>query len=118
MHSNHTNQTTEPSPEERRTASKEALCAFWQTVHETMREAFDCEPEGKGVELHIKPFWDFMMAAVWEDGVGLTLFSLNWEQISRDFSPPSYLEPEHVEWIVEVAARHGIRCEPDRKPEA
>ena len=95
-----------------------ALREFWTTIYESMMESYDFEDESKEVEVHIKPFGDFTLAAVWEDRIGMTLLCHIPDREHQDFSPPSYLEPEHIAWIVEVAARHGIRHEPKTKPAA
>lgn len=104
--------------EEAEARRKAALREFWNTIHESMVESCDFDDESKEVEVHIKPFSDFTLAAVWEDRIGMTLLCHIQDQEHRDFSLPSYLEPEHIAWIVEVAARHGIRHEPKKKPEA
>ena len=118
MHQSHTNQTPGLSPDDPPPLCQDALSAFWKTVHEEMRESFDEGLEENGAELHIKPFWNLILAAVWENRIGLTLFAFDWHQTHQDFSPPSYLDQEQVQWLVEVAARHGIHHKHEKEPEA
>ena len=108
------------TPKEVKAAACRCACtvAFWKTVFDCLLDTRENAMDPDGVELHVKPFEDVMLAAVWEPGIGLTVFSHYEGQETDDFSLQSYLDTTQLAWLVEVAARHGIRHEPNTQPAA